>query len=284
MSGPFYRDLAPLERQVIFTPLGIRFRDSAREVAVGQGLELAAWPEARPDQRRRGSLTRSGVYMFQGLPGLAAVERAASGDAPASPPLNRRFVVEVRDQEERFVPVVFRVYLPYRGIFPTATLASPGGGPPGFYLFSAPTRPAAGLAVLRVELVEPSGAPAAHGVVEVEGPGATWYGVANGAGVAAVMFAYPPFGATPPTSPPRAAAEARQPQRWPVTVRVRYQPAARAVPAGSALPDLSSIFAQAHAPVRPTAAGPPALTLAEELEFGSELVLASAPRAQLLVG
>jgi hypothetical protein len=77
---------------------------------------------------------------------------------------------------------------------------------------------------------------------------------------------------------------ARQPQRWPISVRVRYQPAARSVPAGSDLPDLASIFAQAHAPIRPTAAGPPVFALAEELEFGSELVLMSAPRAHLLVG
>ncbi len=284
MSAPFYRELVPLERQAIFTPLGVRFWDAAREVAVGPGLELEAWPEGAPDLRRRGSLTGAGIYILQGLPGMLAVERSDDSGAPASPPISRRFVVEVRDQERRFVPVVFRLDLPYRGIYPTASLTSPGGSPPGFYLFSAPTRPAAGLAVLRAELQEPGGAPAAHAVVEVEGPGISWYGVANSDGVAAVMFAYPAFGATPPTSPPRPAALAGQPQRWPITVRVRYQPAAQIVPPGSTLPDLGSLFAQAPAPIRPTAAAPPVFALAEELEFGSELVLESAPRAQLLVG
>ena len=284
MSAPFYRELVPLERLAIFTPLGVRFWDAAREVAVGPGLQLEAWPEDAPSLRRRGSLTHAGIYILQGLPGLATVERTTDGDPPASPPISRRFVVEVRDEQERFVPVVFRVDLPYRGIYPTAGLGSPGDRPPGFYLFSAPTRPSIGLAVLRAELVEPGGAPAAHAVVEVEGPRATWYGVANADGVVAVIFAYPPFGATPPTSPPRPAAEARQPQRWPITVRVRYQPSARVVPPGSDLPDLASIFAQGFAPIRPAAAAPAVFALIEELEFGSELVLESAPRAQLLVG
>lgn len=284
MSAPFYRDLVPLERLAIFTPLGVRFWDAAREVAIGPGLQLEAWPEDAPALRRRGSLTRSGIYILQGLPGLVAVERSGDNTAPASPPISRRFVVEVRDQERRFVPVVFRLDLPYQGIYPTASQSSPGDGPPGFYLFSAPTRPIAGLAVLRAELQEPGGAPAAHAVIEVEGPGITWYGVANGDGVAAVMFAHPPFGATPPTSPPQQASVAGQPQRWPITVRVRYQPAAQSVPSGSALPELASLFAQALAPIRPTAAASPVFALAEELEFGSELVLESAPRAQLLVG
>lgn len=283
MSDLFEPDLAPLERQTIFTPLGVRFWDAAREAPVGPGLELVAWPEHAPGLRRRGSLTRAGVYLLQGLPGLAALERPAD-EPPASPPPSRRFVVEVRDRERRFVPVVFRLDLPYRGIYPTASQSSPGGGPPGFYLFSAPTRPPAGLAVLRAELREPGGAPAAHALVEVQGPDSTWYGVADAGGTAAVMFAYPPFGATPPTSPPRPAALASQPQRWPISVRVRYQPSAQIVPPGSLLPELPSLFAQSLAPIRPTAAAPPVSALAEELEFGRELVLASAPRAHLLVG
>lgn len=284
MSAPYYRELVPLERLTIFTPLGVRFWDAAREQVVGPGLQLEAWPEDAPRLRRRGSLTRAGIYMLQGLPGLATVERTTNGDPPASPPISRRFVVQVRDTEERFVPVVFRVDLPYRGIYPIASLGSPADRPPGFYLFSAPTRLPGGLAVLRAELLEPAGAPAAHAVVEVEGPDSTWYGVANASGVVAVLFAYPPFSATPPTSPPRSLAEARRPQRWPISVRVRYQPSAQVVPPGSDMPELSSIFAQEFAPIHPTAAAPAVFALAENLEFGSELVLRSAHRTQLLVG
>src|SRR5262245_34682504 len=99
MSASFYRDLVPLERLAIFTPLGVRFWDTAREAPVGPGLQLEAWREDAPRLRRRGSLTRAGIYILQGLPGLETVERTTDGDPPASPPISRRFVVQVRDDE-----------------------------------------------------------------------------------------------------------------------------------------------------------------------------------------
>lgn len=284
MRNRFYRELTPLERLRLLTPLGVRFWDAAREAPVGPGLLLAAWPETAPGQRCQGVLGQAGVYLFHHLPGLITVERSDDQATPARPPLRQRFVVEVRDSVGRFVPAVFRLDVPHDGIYPTAALSSPVGGPPGFYLFAAPTRPTAGLAVIRAELVEQSGAPAAHAVLEVTGAGQTWYGLANAEGVAAVMFAYPAFGPTPPRSPPRSLAEARQPQRWPLIVRVRYQPSAQIAPPGSALPDLASLFAQNIAPVRAAIGGPAVASLAVELEFGRELALASAPGAQLIVG
>lgn len=276
-----------LETVVRFTTLGVRFWDAARETAIGPGLDVIAWPEDQPRARRtRAGLTHSDVYAFHDLPGMRVVEQPQGERAPDSPPFTRRFVVAVNDGEGRYLPVVFRVDLPYRGIYPTASSASPSNGsPPGFYLFAAPTRPTAGLAVVRAELVEhATRRPAAHALIEVIGTDGTWYGVADARGMVMVAFAYPGFGAAPPSSPPRSPSTAREPQRWPVTARVRYEPAMQQVPPGAALPDLASIFAQAPASVRRQDGGPATDDLAVELEFGRDLLLASTPLNVLLVG
>src|SRR4051812_19305660 len=152
-----------LERIMIVCPLGIRFWDAALDRPVEDGLVVVAWPAEHPAASTRAILTASGVYAFHGLPGLRSFEYPDAGQPPASPPPARRFVVAVDDRLGRFVPVVFQVDLPYLGIFPTESGSSPDGRPPGFYLFaSANSQATAGLAVLRADLVDSSGAEAAH--------------------------------------------------------------------------------------------------------------------------
>lgn len=280
MSTVWERRLVRLETVTIATPFGVRFWDSAYEGPAGDGLLVRAWPEDRPHERPTDATpTRAGVYALHHLPGLHAAEYP-DGASPGSPPLSRRFVVAVRDPQGIFLPTVFRVDLPHLGVYPHAS-----GGSPGFYLFSAPTRPPAQLAVVRAELVErASRRPAAYAVLEVSQAARTWYGITNADGRCAVMFGYPPFGPTPPASPPRSAESAHERQRWPITLRVRYQPAAQLVPPGADQPDLASIFAQAPANLRPTEAGPAAPALSSELEFGAELFVASTPLDTLLIG
>ena len=151
-----------LEELEVFTPLGIRFWDLTRDVAVSEGLQVTIRPPERPDLARQAFQTPSGIYAFRNLPGLRHVE-ASDPDLPAgvhpvdgSPPQGQRFIVEVEDRLRRFLPVTFAVDLPHRGIYPTRPLGSPpGDGLPGFFLFSAPSRAIlADTAVLRAQLVE----------------------------------------------------------------------------------------------------------------------------------
>jgi hypothetical protein len=284
--------LTPLEHLTIFTPFGMRFWDAARQVQVREGLIVTARPQGTRHTVTQAFRTSSGVYAFHGLPGLRAVEYPTEDPAPTgSPPATRRFIIEVLDQQQRFLPVVFGVDLPYYGIFPTETLSSPPGSRlPGFYLFSSPTRPAmSSLAVLRAQLSERLDAvarrPAAHAVLEVRLAGQpTVYGLADERGCLAVMFPYPPFSAASIGSPPGTSLAAAEPQHWVLSIGVRYNPAALSFPAVTTLPDLRSIFSQTPGVIWPTVVGQPVDQLSAVLSFGQELVLRTAAESELLIG
>lgn len=277
---------AVIERQTIFTPLGIRFWDPATDSQVAHGLRVRAWPDGATAPVRTAFRSASGVYAFQGLPGLREVEYpAASGGGQASPPALERFVLAVEDEQRRFLPVTLRVDAPFLGIYPTG-LGGGGSSLPGFYLFSAPWRAASSLAVVRADLVRAStGQPAAHAVLELDvGEGGVWHGIADQRGSVAVFFPIPPFQATLGSSPPGPQAPP-QAQQWPVTARLLYQPAHLETPAGAQQPDLRTILTQAAGVLWPTAGGAPASQLSAALSFGQALILrtASLPATQLLV-
>lgn len=270
---------AIIERQTIFTPLGIRFWDPATDSQVAHGLRVRAWPDGATWPVRTAFRTGSGIYAFQGLPGLRDLEYpAANGGGLSSPPVQERFVVAVEDEQRRFLPVTLRVDAPFDGIYPTALAFSPPGEAlPGFFLFSAPWRAAAALAVVRAELVrESTGQPAAHAVLElhVEGSG-LWHGIADERGSVAVFFPIPPFQATLGSSPPGPQAPP-QAQQWQVTARVLFEPDHLETPAGADQPDLRTILTQAGGVLWAAAAGAPAAFLSATLTFGQDLVLRSA--------
>jgi hypothetical protein len=279
------------ERVAIFTALGIRFWDMARDEAIRDGLHVTAWPPGRPDLARPAARAASGVFAFHRLPGMHSVEYPVADErANASPPSARRFVVRVADRSGRFLPAVFGVDVPYQGLFPTETVSPlTGNKPPGFYLFSAPTRRAgSSTAVVRAQLLDiDTGQPAAYAVLELAVPGPrAWYGVADERGAVAVHFPYPtfrgPVGGSPMSFPVDPGG-----QRWAVTVRVRYAPALRVVPAGADVPELRSIFGQTAGVLWPTLQfGPsgPAGQLVSELVVGEELVLRTDDGSELLVG
>lgn len=271
-----------IERQTIFTPLGIRFWDPASDSQVAHGLSVHAWPDGATEPVRSAFRTASGIYAFQGLPGLREVEYPANGGGSASPPAGQRFVVAVEDEQRRFLPAVLRVDAPFLGIYPTAAAASPPGEAlPGVYLFSAPWRTATGLAAVRAELVrESTGEPAAWAVLEldVEGSG-VWHGIADERGSMAAFFPIPPFQATLGSSPPGPQAPPQE-QQWQVTARVLFQPSHLETPAGALTPDLRTILTQAAGVVWASAGGAPAAEFDATLTFGQDLILRSAGHAE----
>ncbi|MGA7733213.1 MAG: hypothetical protein WCD37_18285 [Chloroflexia bacterium] len=207
-----------------------------------------------------------------------------------SPPSLTRFVIDVRDRLQRFLPVTFQVDLPYRGVYPTQPVGSPPGEPlPGFFLFSAPTRQAlSNLAVVRVQVVERLGPsqfrPARFAVLELQILGRpSVMGIADENGSVAVYFPYPPFATiVGPASPP-GPPETRL-QSWDVTVLVRYRLASQERPDDSAsLPDLGAILTQPLADIWEIQSGPPQAQLTSKLVFGQPLVLQTAGKSELWI-
>ena len=275
-----------LEQVTVFTPLGIRFWDPVMDVPVRDGLTVTARPEG--GRRAVGAFqSASGIYAFQGLPGMRSIEYPEADVEPASPPVVKPFLIEVTDGLRRFLPILFSLDLPLeaRGVYP---LLEPGSPPdesaPGFLLFSAPTRPVVpGIAVVRADLVdEVTGGPAAYAVLEVAVAGQTWYGVADERGTVAVHFPYPIISGTVGESPPGPPSPPLREQRWPVTLAVRYQPASIWFPRPGQ-PELRSIFRQTPGSIWETAGGPPAPELSKELVFAQELVLRTESLTTLLV-
>jgi hypothetical protein len=258
------------DRRVIFTPFGIRFWDLTMNSQVTDGLTVIARPLEGWHKPSLAQRTASGVYAFHGLPGLHDVEYPANASRPdSSPPVIRRFIIQVVDNQRRFSAMVFSVDLPFRGIYPSNNL-------PGFYLFSAPTRPSIStLAVVRAQLIEKSGSavdkPAANAVLEViESNNRIWYGIADERGSVAVLFPYPTFtgASTIRLSPPVA----EQHQHWGITIRIRYAPTRLTMLPGSPIPELRSILGQPPGAVwsHPAVS---AENLSATLTFGEELIL-----------
>jgi len=284
----------PVERFSIVTTLGIRFWDPAFDVQVNDGLAVTAYPFGARRPATTAFSTPSGVYAFQGLPGLRDIEYPRGDpESPGSLPAKLRFLIEVSDTASRFLPMAFFVDAPFDGIFPTDVPQAPGAAaPPGFYLFSAPTRGATPLvAVVRAQVSEVVDAatdqPASYAVMEIDTPsGDPWIGIADDRGSVALLFPYPTFTGTSnvPSSTMPSAAMAQQ--SWPITLRIRYQPSALSFPPGTVLPELRSVLAQSPAAIFIQRAMPPGQALASlpaTLVFGEELTMRSAGESLLLV-
>jgi hypothetical protein len=278
-----------VERTRIFTPFGIRFWDPAMNAQVKHDLTVNAYPEHKPYQLTSAVRTVSGIYAFHGLPGMRALEYPTVPGNSASPSPSSRFIVQVFDKQGCFLPVSFSADLPVHGIFPTDALnGSSSVKPPGFYLFSAPTRAAkANLALVRADLEERIDAgrkaPAAFAVLEVRGPGnLLQYGLADERGCVALLFPYPPFAVAMGSSPPPIDIR----QRWGLNVTVRYQPSVLSFSEESRLPDLRSVFNQGPGMIwssDPLSPDQPVGQITAELVYREELVLRSGSRSSLQI-
>jgi hypothetical protein len=266
--------------------LGVQFWDRVSGRVVSDGLQLVdttSGAQAHPN--------RSGVFVVHDHPGLRRSAFGTGDDAFwSSPPIASSATFALADAERRFLPFSFTADLPRRGLFAEdcGVIASPPdsvvGGVP---LFSTPSRVApAGIAAVRADLWDAlADAPAASAVLEVSANGAPLArGVADALGRTVVFFAYP----EPPwhgSSPP-PGSRALSAQTWPLTLAVRYAPAAASPPlphpASGVAPDLCAVLTQAFGTL--LEAESPATPLGPQtLAFGRELVLRTPGRSVLLV-
>lgn len=284
-----------VEQVSIIAPLGIRFWDPAFDVQVSHGLTVRAYPAGTHDFATTAVCTPSGIFAFRGLPGMHDIEYPQSNpDSPGSLPATAQFLIEVTDATENFLPAAFTVGVPFKGIFPTDLPQGQNAvAPPGFYLFSAPTRSASStVAMASAQLSElidsTTEQPASYAVMEIDTPdGDTWVGLADQRGMLALLFTYPTFTGTSSAVSSVVPSAAVPQQSWPVTVRVRYQPSALSFPPGSRVPEMRSVLAQAPAVIWTQRAAPPGQAVASlpaTLIFGQQLVIQSAQESELLIG
>lgn len=286
------RDFHAAERHSIVTPLGVQFLDDFSGAPVARGLDVWTWPEATPRVRVPVRLAGSAVYAAHGLPGLREFE-AGSGDdefwrrwlAPAQ--RKRRFVVEARDREGRYLPVQARIELPAFGIVrPACSSLLPPSRRHAVPLFSASTRSVpATAAIVRAELYDRSARrPAAWAVVDASFNGRVIArGMADRNGGLVLLFAYPepqalwtspPAAATSPaTSPPMLPLSQ---QSWWIDLTVRYA-RAESIPD---VPDLCDALAQPPAQLLDDAASPSHDLTRVRLRYGEAAVLRTTNTAE----
>lgn len=277
-------------------PLGLRFWDEVRQVAVGDGLSVTAYPAENNQLRATAFVNRSSVYAFEDMPGLRAFEMGSGqpefwNENPPQYP----FVVEVQDSEHRFLPFSFRLRVPVRGAWEFACdsfdspplapdpLASPPGMRPwGIPLFSSPARTVVpGMAVVRAELAESHDegrTPAIWALVAATIDGKlVARGLSDEQGRLVLMFPYPQPPEFAPDSP-FAQRKNLSEQSWTVQVRAYYE--WKVSPGGAA--DLCELLNQPQAELWDDESLTIPLT-SRVLHYGEELVLKSGMQSVLLV-
>jgi len=279
-----------LGQRTIFTALGIQFWDQTADQPVTDGLFVAAQLQNAEYSPLPAVRTCSGLYAFQGLPGLSDVEYPASDTPPGSPPKTIPFIITVWDSLNRFLPMLFTVELPlpYSGPFLSNDTVSPPGSGARAYVFSAPTRSAGtGIAVVRADLWDhEADEPAAFAALRVSINNQVWFGIADDQGRAQIQFPSPLVQRLSLGSPPGVGQGPISGMNWPVQVQVSYQPGALSFPLKNAqdviwpwkiTPSLKSILdGQKAAAIWQDEAGPPVTAWTGNLFYAEELVLRSA--------
>lgn len=261
---------------------GVRCWDPVLDEQVRAGLRLRAWRSSGLGPRLLGFRTASDVYALEGLP-----IRETPGD---SPPVTRAFVVQIDDLASRYQSAAFRVDLPMPGLFLSPPVSSPPTDvPPGFLLFSTPTRRVpTWIATIHGELEDiDAGGPARHALIRVAITGGdTFFGLADAAGRFAVLARYPAPEALLGGSPGGAGSGGLGEATWPVTVRVFYRPTAHESLAGTTLPHYTSLLRQDPAEILatlPAEGGTPQPDWTGELAYLEPLVLRTEGASRLLI-
>lgn len=268
--------MAALETHLTRTAFGALFWDQATNTAVRDALSVVLTPATQPERRSQAFVTPNGVYAFQGLPGLRTWEYSGALQ-DASPPIQLPFILEVTDARGRFLPLAMTVDLPWieSGLFLSSLRSTQDpDDPPGFYLFSAPTRRSdASMARLTGQLWDAAAdRPATHARIEVtlDQDGNEWHGLTDGRGCVGLVLPYP----SPEIaagSPPVPVAPALR--TWGLTLRVRYAGVELERLDGTGLPDFREVARQPYALVQADRSSAPAAAAAFTLSFGRDLVL-----------
>lgn len=236
-----------LESVVQPSPIGLRVWDVAIDGIAEDGLAVACRPAGRPAVVAR--RCAAGAYALWGLP--AGVTRR----------------IEVADPDGRYLPLAVDLTGPGLDA-PACTL--PGLVGALVPLFSTPSRPVpAGLARLLVDL-EWSAGPAPWALVRVDAPGGGHgWGVADGAGRAAVLFPYPE------PSTVAGSVSALSQQAWPVTLAVSFGTGSPRTPVArpDGVPELCALLSQL--PTDPIAGA--------QLRYGRDLVVRTPGRSTLVL-
>jgi hypothetical protein len=294
MAGTFH----VAERHSSVTPLGVQFVDGFSGTPISSGLDVWTWPEGAPNLRVPARPAGSATYAAHGLPGFRDFE-TGGGDDPfwtkwlAEP--TRRFVVEARDLDGRFLPVQVRVELPALGrVRPSCPQLLPANRRNAVPLFSASTRSVpATAAIVRAELYDRSlQGPAAWAVADARFNGrAIARGMSDRDGRLVLLFAYPEpqaSWASPPIAVTSPAATPMVPlaeQRWSIDIVVRYDRSllrrdvairGDRTAAIREAPDLCDALAQAPSRLVGDAASPPFDLTEVTLRYGEAAVLRTA--------
>ena len=252
----YERSVIVLDRLTMVAPLGLRFQDAITGDPVRDGLTVTAYPLKRPAARRALITNRRGIYALHDAPGLRDLQNG-TGDADYwnNLPATKDFVIEVIDQQARFVPFQFVAELPVQW---NATVSSPPAIK-NISLYSAPTRTSpAAMAVVRADLWDPTmgadGAGAASAVLELyDDDQLVARGIADADGKILVPFPYPAprtFPVTSPVGSPPVNRPALTDQSWTFQARALYASPIQSpleTTSEESLPDLPSVLSQPEA-------------------------------------
>jgi hypothetical protein len=281
-----------LERVGRRTLLGIRFWDPALDVQIRDGLQVTLTPLESGAKSLGAYLTRSGIYAFDGIPGLHDLETRVTGPAAVSPDMQRAFVLQVEDRSGQFTGAaqIVQLPLPYPGLYLVdSEIGSPGERPRGFNLYSSVNRqPIAQYTSVRGQLMDTdSNLPAAHALLRIQTEeGSSWYGLSDGNGQFSVLLPYPFLHVTYGSSPPVNDGVRLFQRVWNLSLAVMYAPSALEAVPGTDRPSYFSILNQGQALIyqhSPGSATGEVIELTTQLNYGRNLVVATDGFSELYI-
>lgn len=273
-------------------PLGLRFHDVANGEQVFDRLKVTAANVDSGETHLKSVAfpNRSGVFVLLNARGLDKFKQTEINDEfwQKNPP-NKTYRIEVSDLDFRFQPVQFSLKLPVKGIYQWETSPSspPNTNSISIPLYSSPTRKtASGMSVIRAEMNNPNGKPAAWAVLEARLSGKLIArGFADEAGKIALIFPTPAPLNNSLASPPEPSGKIPlAKQKWDLTLTLKYSPATFITSPiqskKSALPDLRLLLAQSPGKIWADESQTNELNTVT-LSFNKELILRSS-RAGIL--